>query len=192
MTDLLDRAVDAAIDGMPKPERTTQPRQNTASTANSSHGVAPVDELIRRGEKSPNVRTRRAAERARQAVDALRAALEIERAEGEAADAVAALEKQLEEAKEKLRRVRRRRTARTVSATEEPGPRAVQKTQLPRVVPGRQPTVVPTRTYQVGVDYVASTVRAWARENGWAHPRMGRFCPPALVAQYLSDTGGEP
>lgn len=187
MTDVLDRAVDAALDSMPKPTQRTPTRQHNPDRTN---GGPALDELIRRGERSPNARTRRAAERARRAVDALRTALETEQAEAEAADAVTALERQLEEAKAELRRIRRGHTTPSVPPGSEPP--AMPEKQLPRTAPGRRPTAVPTRKYQAGVDYIASTVRAWARENGWAHPLKGRFCPPALVAQYLTDTGGEP
>lgn len=183
MTDTLDRAVDAALDGMPNVKRTAPTRPCTTNTA--SDGPA-VDDLIRRGEQSPSARTRRAAERARSAVDALRAALNAEQAEQRAAERVAALKQQLDDAKAELRRVRSDQ-ARTPQPSAEP-----EEKPVPDRAPGREPTAVPTRKYQPGVDYVASTVRAWARENGWAHPRKGRFCPPALVAEYLTDTGGQP
>ncbi|MER7131211.1 hypothetical protein [Streptosporangium saharense] len=200
----LDRRAPGARPGLRSPQQVIEEAATApppAPTPPTAPPPAPqsgdVDQLLARAASVDDRRVQAALRTATTAITALRdrltvveqrAAEEAEKAQARAAalDEVAKLETALAAAKARAKQLGARpgQTAPPAAIPSAAG------RDPDKWVPGREPTATPARKYTPGTDYPPVDVRAWARQEGYAFPRNGRFLPGPLVQQWIDETGG--
>jgi hypothetical protein len=175
--DILQKQIDdEARSGIPESTPVRPPAQRPTAptrplTAVPGPAADEVRAVIARGLKSERPRIRKAAAKARDAVDALTGAL---RADEEQRRQEAARAAEVARARSEVERLERELAA--------------AKALLRGERPAGGGAVIPPATAVHGVQ--SKDVRAWAATNGVDCPRAGRV-PRAVVEQYVAATRGE-
>lgn len=164
----------------PRPRPTASPQPTDAPQTQESVQVRVVDEtegLLARAEKSEHVRTRKAAARARDAIETVRTALDAEE-KARLAAAAAAAEKAKATAAANLEQERIRAQVAAAEAELAKLRAKLAKSQAAAKIPNAK---------DLGLD--AKAVRRWAAEQQIACPAVGRV-PKTVMTAYLDAHGG--
>ncbi|MEV4179905.1 hypothetical protein AB0J28_00480 [Streptosporangium canum] len=182
--------------GLRSPEQASaMPTEPAPTTAPTEPGT--VDQLLARAAQVDDRKVQTALRNTQTAITMLRERLTTveKRAAEEAAkdkDRAAALREiaDLETALAAAKSRAKQLGAKPGKATLPPAEPSAEASRDPaKWEPGREPTATPARRYSPGVDYQPAEVRTWAKTEGYAFPRNGRFLPGPLVQEWLDAQG---